>query len=185
VKISLEVIPDESFKNRYRTREPFFSRSRQLDLALVVVLILKKSVKSLQSMLNEVVGILGVGTISNSAFTQRRAQLKPAAFIELNQRVIVNVRYRDEDLKRYKHMRVLGIDGSKVLLPDTPDVINEFGTISYSNDHPDVHGQHAYALASVRYDVLNHIALDSILGQTHDYEVDLATQHLAHTHDND
>jgi hypothetical protein len=128
-------------------------------------------------MLNEVVDRLGVGTISNSAFTQRRAQRKHAAFIELNQRAIVNVMYRNEDFKRYKPMRVLGIDGSKVLLPDTPDVINEFGTISYSNDHPDVHGQQAYALASVRYDVLNHIALDRILGQAQDYEVDLATQH--------
>ena len=35
------------------------------------------------------------------------------------------------------------------------------------------------------YDVLNHIAVDSILGQARDYEVDLAIHHLTHTRDND
>lgn len=45
-------------------------------------------------------------------------------------------------------MRVLAIDGSKVLLPQHDSVIKEFGEIAYSNDHPDVQGTHAYGLAS-------------------------------------
>ena len=67
MKKSSEIIYDESFKNQHRVSEKFFTRSRKLSFALVIALILKKSVKSLQSMLNEIVDLLEVGTISNSA----------------------------------------------------------------------------------------------------------------------
>jgi hypothetical protein len=63
--------------------------------------------------------------------------------------------YSNNNIKRYKGMRVLGIDGSKILLPNTPDIRKKFGQISYRNDHPDVKGAHAYGMASVMYDVLN------------------------------
>jgi hypothetical protein len=46
-------------------------------------------------------------------------------------------------------------------------------------------GEHPYALASVLYDVLNRIAIDARLGKAKAYEVDLAVEHLAHTHAGD
>lgn len=61
--------------------------------------------------------------------------------------------YGDDNIKLYKGMRVLGIDGSKILLPEDERVIEEFGTISYSNGEPGVQGSHAYGLASVMYDL--------------------------------
>jgi len=72
-----------------------------------------------------------------------------------------------------------------ILLPDGSEITQEFGEISYSNDHPDVKGSHNYALASVMYDVLNRIAIDSNLGAARAYEVDLAIGHLEHSLDND
>lgn len=151
----------------------------------MMVLIMRKSVKSLQLILNEISHQLGLSSISQSAFSQRRVQLKHTAFIELNQKAVVEVKYGDDEFKRYKGMRVLGIDGSKILLPNTVDVINTFGCIRYSNDHPEVQGAHAYGLASVMYDVLNRIALDSQLGTARAYEVDLAREHLVYTHEKD
>lgn len=136
-------------------------------------------------MLNEIAFDLGINTVTNSAFTQRRAQLKHTAFIELNQKAIVEVMYGDGEFKRYKGMRILGVDGSKILLPDTPSVIKEFGQIGYSNDHSDIQGAHAYAMASVMYDVLNRVAVDSKLAPANAYEVDLAVGHLAYTQKND
>jgi hypothetical protein len=150
-----------------------------------MVLILQKSLKSLQLRMNEFMLLLGSETATNSAFTQARANLKHTAFIELNQKAVVDVMYRDEEFKRYKGMRVLGIDGSKILLPTTPDIVKEFGQISYSNDHPDVTGKHPYGLASAMYDVLNHVAVDSLLGKAKDYEVDLAIRHLKWTKEED
>jgi hypothetical protein len=70
------------------------------------------------------------------------------------------------------------------MLPSTPSVIGEFGEISYSNKTK-VEGKHAYGMASVMYDVLNRVAIDSHLGKAQDYEVDLALTHLGHTREKD
>ncbi len=91
-----------------------------------MVLILKKSLKSLQLILNEFsLAFDDFNTVSNSAFTQARANLRHTAFIELNKKAVVDVMYSDNNIKLYKGMRVLAIDGSKILLPDTPDIIFE------------------------------------------------------------
>ncbi|MDY6993852.1 MAG: hypothetical protein SVR94_14795, partial [Pseudomonadota bacterium] len=55
----------------------------------------KESVKSLQLILNELKNQLSIPSISHSAFSQRRAQLKHTAFIELNQKAVVDVQYGD------------------------------------------------------------------------------------------
>ncbi|MCP4701919.1 MAG: IS4 family transposase, partial [Gammaproteobacteria bacterium] len=142
--------------------------------------------KSLQLLLNEMMmSFDSDDTVSNSAFTQARANLYHTAFIELNRKAVVDVMYSDDNIRLYKGMRVSGIDGSKVLLPDTPDIINEFDQISCSNDHPDVTGSHACGLASVMYDVLNGVAADSVLGTAGAYEVELAIGHPAHSREND
>jgi len=150
-----------------------------------MILILKKSLKSLQLVLNELALEQDMPPVTASAFTQARANLHHTAFIELNQKAIVNVMYCDNNVKLYKGMRVIGIDGSKILLPQHKSIIKEFGEISYSNDHPDVQGSHAYGLASVMYDVLNNVAIDSTLGKARDYEVNLAIGHLSYSKDND
>jgi hypothetical protein len=76
---------------------------------------------------------------------------------------------------------LLGIDGSKVLLPDSEAVREEFGTIAFSNGKDGViEGERPYALASVLYDLCNDVALDARLDRATAYEVDLAVAHLAH-----
>ena len=151
-----------------------------------MILLLQKSQKSLQLVLNEISCKQDVEPATAGAFTQARANLRYTALIELNQKAVVNVMYRDDDIKLYKGMRILAIDGSKILLPQHDSVIKEFGEISYSNDHPDVQGAHAYGLASSMYDVLNRVAVDSVLGKARDYEVELAVvHHLPHSRDSD
>ena len=68
--------------------------------------------KSIQLILNEFTSIFDLETVSNSAFTQARANLNYTAFIELNQKAVVDVMYSDDLIKLYKGMRVMGIDGS-------------------------------------------------------------------------
>ncbi|MCP4697922.1 MAG: hypothetical protein GY862_13880, partial [Gammaproteobacteria bacterium] len=182
VETSRKLMEDDEFKGRHRSSGTAFTRVRKLPFSIVIVLILQKSLKSLQLLLNEMMmSFDSDDTVSNSAFTQARANLYHTAFIELNRKAVVDVMYSDDNIRLYKGMRVLGIDGSKVLLPDTPDIINEFDQISYSNDHPDVTGSHAYGLASVMYDVLNGVAADSVLGTAGAYEVELAIGHPAHS----
>ena len=149
---------------------------------MVLVLILRKSVKSLQNVVNEAMAWLTVEPVTASAFSQARYKLQHTAFIELNQRAVVESRYRDAGFRTFWGFRMLAIDGSKVLLPDTEDVRAAFGTIAYSNGKDaQIQGERPYALASVLYDVLNRVALDATLGRADAYEVDLAIGHLAHT----
>lgn len=139
--------------------------------------------KSLQLMLNEFSLEHDTEPASNSAYTQARARLSHTAFIELNQKAVVEVMYGDDDYKRFKGWRLLGIDGSKVVVPDSADTINAFGQIEYKNAK--VEGKRTYAMASVLYDVQNKIAIDSQLAPAHAYEVNLAIAHLAHTQEKD
>ena len=126
---------------------------------------------------------IGLDTVSASAYSQARYKLRHSAFIELNQKAIIDVQYQDGDYKTSLGMRVLGVDGSKIRLPNTEDICDTFGTITYSQDEDsEVQGKNLYALASVLHDVLNRISIDAVLARGDAYEVDLAIAHLsAHT----
>jgi hypothetical protein len=182
IETSRGLIEDEEFKKRNRQSEKLFTRLRRLPFALVLIMILRKSTKSLQCIVNETVSGLGLEEISASAYSQARYKMKHTAFIELNQKAIVDVVYQDEEFKKFWGKRVLAIDGSKSRLPNNPEICGEFGTIAYSQgEDSDVQGEHPYALASVMYDVLNRVAIDATLGNANAYEVDLAIAYLAYT----
>lgn len=137
-------------------------------------------------MVNELVILLGLESVSGAAFSQARAHIRHTAFIELNEKAVVEVMYRDGQYLRDRQFRVLAIDGSKIRLPETPEINEVFGQITYTNGRNDESkGRHTYAQGSVLYDVLNHIAIDARLGQATDYEVDLAIQHLEKTQEGD
>jgi Transposase DDE domain len=80
----------------------------------------------------------------------------------------------------------LAIDSSKIRLPDSREIQDAFGTINTTNGKDSqIVGCHAHGLASVCYDVLNRIVIDSQLGGARAYEVDLAVRHLPATQAND
>ena len=182
IETTRHLLTDEGFKSRHRASEQAFTRVRCLPFAMVLVLILRKSVKSLQNVVNEAMAWLTAAPVTASAFSQARYKLQHTAFIELNQKAVVESRDRNANVRTFWGCRVLAVDGSKVLLPDTEDVRAAFGTIAYSNGKDaQIQGERPYALASVLYDVLNRVALDATLGQADAYEVALAIGHLAHT----
>lgn len=175
------------FKCRHRKADKDFTRERSLPFAQVLTIILRKSVKPLQSMVNEAMAAAGVESVTASAYTQARHKLLHTAFIELNQTAVVEVMYGDGVYKTFWGYRILGVDGSKIRLPDTPEMGRAFGTHRYAikgknkDKEAVIEGKHAMGLASVLYDVLNRVAVDATLTRGDAYEVDLATQHLPHT----
>lgn len=187
IEITRALLNSADFKNRHRVNDQAFTRVRCWSFAVVLVLILRKSVKSLQNVVNEATTWLMMAPVTASAFSQARYKLKHTAFIELNQAAVVAGRYQEgTPVRRFWGFRVIGIDGSKILLPATDDVRKEFGTIAYSNGADrQIEGERPYALASVLYDVLNRVALDATLGPANAYEVDLAIGHLDHTQPDD
>ena len=88
----------------------------------MMTMIIKKSNKSLQNSLNDMQLELGEEvSISNSAYTQARAKLNYTAFIEMKDKS-VEMFYEDGEYNRYKHFRLLAVDGSIVILPNSADI---------------------------------------------------------------
>ena len=172
---SRELIEDEDFKGRHRARQKDFTRVLSLPFALFLVLMMRKSVKSLQNVVNEAMTWLNEPLVTASATSQARYKLKHTEFIELNQEAVVKTLYSDNDYQTFWGFRVLAMDGSKLLLPDSEDVREEFGTIAWTaGNTTEQQGEQPYALASVLYDVLNRVAIDARLGKAKAYEVNLA-----------
>jgi hypothetical protein len=148
---------------------------------------LVKGGKSLQLSMNDFLPKLGRihTTADKSAYSKARRKLKHTIFMALNQEAVVRTMYEDGDYQTLHGLRVLAVDGSKVQLPTNSAITKEFGTFAYRSQRPNSDGEHAYALASVLYDVLNRVALDAVLAPSHSYEVELAKECLEHTETND
>jgi len=126
------LLNDDSFKNEHRTASKFFSRKFKLDFVTVILLILQKSIKPLQLVLNEFFNKRNNDVlVTKSAFTQARRHLKSTAFITLNRKAVLDVLYGDENYDTAWGFRLLVIDGSKIHLPNTPEIIKEFGSFFF------------------------------------------------------
>lgn len=100
--------------------------------------------------------------VTKSALTQARKHVSHTTFIDLNHRV-VNAYYTDHpELKTWKEFRLCAIDGSQLRLPNEPDIVEAFGVNPGKESQKDC----PLGLASVYYDVLNYISIDSSINHT-------------------
>ena len=126
------------------------------------ILILKKSVKSLQLVLNEFVLEANKDfSITAGAFTKARKKLKHTAFVELNDDII-RIYYKGDNIKRYRGLRILGFDGSRITLPNSKVIKEEFGTRAVGNTTGTGIGEYTRATYMACYDVLNCSSSDLI-----------------------
>lgn len=147
-------------------------------------MLLSKGMKSLQLSLNDIIPKLKlrIPTVTAMAYSKARAKLRHTAFMELNDKAVVQTMYEHGDYQTLHGLRLLAVDGSKVQLPDGSALAKEFGTMAYGGKTGTEHatGEHTYALASVLYDVLNHIAIDAQFVSCKIYEPYAAESHLKH-----
>ena len=94
---------------------------------------LRNSVKLLQNVVSEAITWLDELPITAIAYSQALYKLKHKAFIALSKIVPVDNLYSDSDYKTFWGFRVLGIDGSKIVLPNNEAICEEFGTIAWTN----------------------------------------------------
>ena len=165
-----------TFQEKYKKNQNNFIRQRKLTCLRTVLLILRKSSKSLQPILNEFFYELGESSVTKPSFSKARRNLKYEAVQELNQKAVVEVCYQGNDYQTWHGFRVLAIDGSKIRLPNTPEIIEHFGQIRYANQREEVTGSHAYSQTSVLYDLYNRRAIHAHLAAARADEVDLAIE---------
>jgi len=111
---------------------------------------------------------------TKSSFTKARAKLKHAAFIELNDNVNQTF-YAEAPYIVWNQMRLLSVDGIRLVLPDHKSVVEEFGEHSFG---PNADSKRSLALASVLYDSLNLVNLDAQIAPYSASERDLLYKHL-------
>lgn len=96
---------------------------------------------------------------TKGAFSQARAKLNVWAFIRLNQ-VAVDSFYNGAGYYQWCEMRLLAVDGTRLMLPNHPSVKAEFGECSFG---PKADSPRSMAIGSMLYDVLNQVTLDAQL----------------------
>jgi len=112
--------------------------------------------------------------VTKGAFTQARAKLNPWAFTRLNE-VAVNFFYEGAEYYVWHQMRLLAVDGTRLVLPNHPSVAEEFGVHQFG---PKAESPRSLAMGSLLYDVLNLITIDSQIAPYASSERDLLMQHL-------
>jgi hypothetical protein len=100
----------------------------------------------------------------------------PSVFQLLNKRLLVEF-YSNNEIKLFKGLRLLAIDGSTLRLPKSEELYAFFGSHTQEGSVP-------MALTSVAYDILNHMTLHATLqpyhsiSESHFSEKTMALEHF-------
>ena len=176
---------DPSFSARHRRRPTDFTRACVLTFPVLMLLLLQKSLKSLQAHVHEFLAQLAAGahapSLSGGACTHARAKLRASAFVELNTAAVLATVYGPAHValvQRWRGHRLVGVDSSLVRLPTHKAVGETFGWVQCAN-HYGLQERYPQGRVSVLYDVLNQVALEARLVASTVAETELAHAHLA------
>jgi hypothetical protein len=178
-----QVLGSASFSDRHKRRPQDFTRERHFCFMRTMVFLLQKTVRSVQLHLHEFFDRLGedLQPVTASAWSQARLKLCHAAFIELNHQTILEPVYAPGgafEVKRWRGHRLVGIDSSLLHLPNTEEMGQEFGWVPCQNQEGQC-GRYAQGRLSVLTDLLNRLALQTLLVGWETGERALAVEHLS------
>jgi hypothetical protein len=164
----------------YKMAPGDFSRQPILTLPRVATLILRGHKVSQQNALNKFFRELKQPEVllTGSAYCQARQKLKPELFVHLNASVVEEftaLSQADQTWQTWRGHRVLGADGTKLNLPDTPELRASYSLIG--NQHGAA-GECVQGLAVVLYDLLNDLGLAAQLGALQ-HEPRVLREHLS------
>jgi len=187
-----QLLTQPGFLVRHRDRPQSFTRQPTLTFPVILLLILQKTVKSLQAHLDEFLESMAPGRDWNSltagAFTRARAKVDHRAYVELNQGALLAQVYHGahaDQVYRWRGWRLLAIDSSLVRLPMTRALGWAFGLVETANDKGQTGVRYPQARISVLYDVGNRFGLEALMVRHKQSEVALAYQHLARVEPSD
>lgn len=178
-----QLLEHPPFQHRHRRGDKDFTRRRELTFGNVVVFLLQKTVRSIQAHLHDFFDGLGrcSEAVTSSAWCQARMKLEHTAFLELNQRAILDLIYRPESgfaVRRWRGHRLLGIDSSLIRLPNQEAVGREFGWVKCANNQGEC-GRYPQGRLSALTDLLNRVVIEALFVPWAQGERQLAVAHLA------
>jgi len=166
-------IYSKQFLESNRKSDKDFTRKRKLTFPKIILFMLNSIKKSLQKELTEFfLNFSNEKNITNSAFCQSRMKLSHTAFIELNDGIIKEF-YTDNLFELWNGFRLLAIDGSRLQLPLSLELIEDFGFAENQGAVPVPMAQASYC-----YDLLNNMIINSEIDRYETSEYNLALKHL-------
>ena len=166
-------IYSKQFLESNRKSDKDFTRKRKLTFPKIILFMLNSIKKSLQKELTEFfLNFSNEKNITNSAFCQSRMKLSHKAFIELNDGIIKEF-YTDNIFNLWNGFRLLAIDGSRLQLPLSLELIEDFGFAENQGAVPVPMAQASYC-----YDLLNNMIINSEIDRYETSEYNLALKHL-------
>lgn len=178
-----QLTEDEDYHCRCTSGFPgAFTRNRKLTFKELIVFISHGVKSSLQRELDSFYQKItrsdfNIRKVTKGAFSQARLKLKPEAFIELNNTVVKRF-YEGAPWLTWRGLRLLAVDGSRLVLPNHASIREEFGEHHFG---PKADSARSLALCSMLYDPLNLLTVDAKLAPYSSSERDLLYKHLDHT----
>jgi len=165
-----------------------FTRNRKQSFHSAIVFMINFLTKSLSVEIENFICFINrniqnaeINHFTKSAFVQYRKKIKPEIFKSLSDSLIDEFYTdNDESVKLWNGFRVLAVDGSRLVLPDTKELERIYGRTKNQSETGVVQ-----ARISVLYDVLNRFAIDGVLSLLSTGESVLALNHLAFAKPND
>ena len=168
-----DQIYSKQFLESNRKSDKDFTRKRKLTFPKIILFMLNSIKKSLQKELTEFfLNFSNEKNITNSAYSQSRMKLNYTAFIELNDGIIKEF-YTDNIFDLWNGFRLLAIDGSRLQLPLSLELIEDFGFAENQGAVPVPMAQASYC-----YDLLNNMIINSEIDRYETSEYNLALKHL-------
>lgn len=149
----------------HRVSDKDFSRVRKLSFKDLFLVILGFSRTSLQTELDRFFkqeSLLNGETItlSKSAFSQSRAKLSHKAFISMNDIILNDFETNALVKNTWKGQRLIAIDGSDLILPNSSSLKTHFGFYKNQNQL-----ETSGAKMSVAYDICNQLIISTVIGR--------------------
>ena len=169
----IALAKSDTFKEDYRMSKKDFTRNRKLSFFDNIMLIMQCCKCSIQSGINMYLYSRNENNMeySKQAFSKGRHRVKPEAFKVLMETAAQSF-YDDGNFNTFDGYLLLSVDGSDCNLPNSPDLLEHFGSQPFKN-HSQVQAQ-----TSCLYDVLNGIVLEAEITPYNTNERTLAMTHL-------
>ncbi|PKM79248.1 MAG: hypothetical protein CVU88_06770 [Firmicutes bacterium HGW-Firmicutes-13] len=171
-----EVIISDEFKNNSKQSVSDFIRNRKVNFADIILIILNTLRKTTQLEIDcflQKYLCSKTSGYTKQSFSEARHKILPEAFVLLNQ-LLIELFYSDDKFKRFKNYRVLGIDGSKIQLPNNEQTRLKFGSIRNNLENYEI----AQGLASTLFDLENKLIISAEIDRSDGNERKLAMKHI-------
>ena len=173
------LILSDSFKKRHKKSKECFIRNRIFSFLTTFSLTLNLLRRTIQMELYSFFDIDDILSDDKKVYTNKQAfcaarqKISYTAYVEIN-KVLLDEFYKDNKINLFLDFRLLIVDGSTLLLPESPEIRNYFGACS--------NGKKKELIPTARishiYDPLNKIILDAIIDPYKGSERAMAIHHI-------